>query len=63
MSESGEQDGTLRRHARYVLDFLDRANVRSGEWSSADWIKAYRVQIDNVRAALDWTFSPGGDGQ
>ena len=63
LSESGEHDESLRRHARYVLDFLERANVRSGEWSSADWIKAYGVQIDNVRAALDWTFSPAGDRQ
>ncbi|WP_271899435.1 ATP-binding protein [Candidatus Phyllobacterium onerii] len=63
LSESGELDESLRRHARYVLDFLEQANAHSGERSSADWINAYGGQIDNLRAALDWTFSPAGDRQ
>ncbi len=61
LSESGERDGCLRRHARYVLEFLKRANLRSDERSSASWIRAYGGQIDNVRTALDWTFSSTGD--
>jgi tetratricopeptide (TPR) repeat protein len=27
-----------------------------------EWLAGYTVEIDNLRAALDWTFSPDGDG-
>jgi hypothetical protein len=27
----------------------------------AEWLAVYGLDIDNVRAALDWAFSPGGD--
>ena len=27
----------------------------------AEWLALYRPRIDNLRAALDWAFSPGGD--
>ena len=26
-----------------------------------EWLAEYRPRIDNLRAALDWTFSPSGD--
>ncbi|MGO4760807.1 hypothetical protein AB4212_71270, partial [Streptomyces sp. 2MCAF27] len=35
-----------------------------GKWErepATDWLPRYRHNIDNVRAALDWTFSPIGD--
>jgi predicted ATPase len=28
---------------------------------AAEWRADYGGQIDNLRAALDWAFSPGGD--
>ena len=28
----------------------------------AEWLADYAREIDNLRAALDWAFSPGGDG-
>jgi hypothetical protein len=29
---------------------------------AAEWLAEYGREIDNLRAALDWAFSPGGDG-
>ena len=29
----------------------------------AEWLAAYSRHIDNVRASLDWAFSPDGDEQ
>ena len=29
---------------------------------TAEWLADYAREIDNLRAALDWAFSPGGDG-
>ena len=30
-------------------------------WRQAEWLAEYGRQIDNLRAALDWAFSPSGD--
>ncbi|MGA0603471.1 ATP-binding protein [Caulobacter sp. KR2-114] len=49
------------RHAVHYRAVFQRAEV---EWSSrtaSDWLSAYGGDIDNVRIALDWAFSPGGD--
>jgi predicted ATPase len=59
--ESGESDRVLRRHAEYFRDVLERAEP---EWETrrTNEIGAdYRPLLDDVRAALDWAASPGGD--
>src|SRR5262249_41408157 len=33
----------------------------SGECSESGWLGTYRRQIDDIRSALDWAFSPSGD--
>jgi len=58
---SGEYDRIARRHAENLVAVMERA---SGEWGEArhlsEWTSHGR-QIDNLRRALDWAFSPGGD--
>lgn len=61
LDESGERQPLALRHAEYHLDLLERAEV---EWESrptAEWLADYAWRIDNVRTALDWAFSPGGN--
>jgi predicted ATPase/DNA-binding SARP family transcriptional activator len=61
LADSGELDQVARRHAEYYRDLFERAEA---EWEirpTHDWLDVYGRQIDNVRAALDWAFSPGGD--
>jgi predicted ATPase/DNA-binding winged helix-turn-helix (wHTH) protein len=61
LRDSGELERLARRHAEHYRDLFERAEA---EWETEPtdaWLAAYAFQIDNVRAALDWAFSPGGD--
>jgi predicted ATPase/DNA-binding winged helix-turn-helix (wHTH) protein len=49
----------LRRHAVYYRDFLERAYL--SESSSERSPRSLDHCLDNVRAALEWSFSPQGD--
>jgi predicted ATPase/DNA-binding winged helix-turn-helix (wHTH) protein len=59
--ESDEREGAQRRHAEYYCHLFEQAEA---EWETrpiAEWLADYAQQVDNLRAALDWAFSPGGD--
>lgn len=61
LAEHGEADAVARRHAVYFRDFftLPASGARSS--LSAEALARGVREIDNVRAALDWSFSPHGD--
>src|SRR5258708_5173434 len=59
--ESGELETLARRHAEYYVAFFQRAGNESADQYPAHWVTTYGWLIDNVRAALDWAFAPGGD--
>ena len=60
--ESGEADDARRRHAAYFRDLFTPEGGVETRLSGEDL--ALRLQeIDNVRAALDWSFSPSGDAE
>jgi predicted ATPase len=61
LEESGERERLARRHAEYYRDLFDRAETEWETRPTAEWLGDYGRQIDNLRAALDWTFSPAGD--
>ncbi len=61
LTESGELEQGARHHAEYYRDLFERAEVEWETRPTLEWAAAYGRQIDNVRAALDWAFSPGGD--
>ena len=50
-----------KRHAEYHRDLIIRAEAEWHTRPTAEWRKAYIRKIDDVRAALDWAFSPMGD--
>lgn len=56
-----ERQDTAHRHARYFCDLLEQAEAEWGLRPAAQWLTTYAPCIDDVRAALDWTFSPSGD--
>jgi len=60
---SGEYSDAARRHAEYYCDFFASAETDSELKQQAEWLAIYGRHIDNVRASLDWAFSPGGDAQ
>ena len=62
LTADAEFDAVARRHAEYFRELIEGA---AAEWDSrppAEWLAAYAGHLGNVRAALDWAFSPGGDG-
>jgi predicted ATPase/DNA-binding winged helix-turn-helix (wHTH) protein len=58
---AGERDTFSRRHAEYFKTVFERAEVQWDVVLTKEWLAAYRGQIDDLRVALDWAFSPGGD--
>jgi predicted ATPase/DNA-binding winged helix-turn-helix (wHTH) protein len=61
LNESGEHGDVARRHAEYYRDLFRRTTGESETRSAAETRAVYGRDIDNVRAALDWAFSPAGD--
>jgi predicted ATPase/DNA-binding winged helix-turn-helix (wHTH) protein len=61
LAEAGELEVISRSHASYYSELFRKA---AAEWElrpTGDWLAEYRNALDNLRAALDWAFSPEGD--
>ena len=61
LTEHHELEPAARRHAEYYRDLLERAETERETRSTVEWLAVYGRLIHNVRAALDWAFSPRGD--
>jgi predicted ATPase/DNA-binding winged helix-turn-helix (wHTH) protein len=61
LSESGEIERVRARHAAHYRDLFEGAETESEVRPATAWLADYGRQIDNLRAALDWAFSPSGD--
>src|ERR1700680_4856941 len=61
LTQSGEFEQVARRHAKYCRDLFERAEAELQTRPASEWLAAYGRRIDNLRAALDWAFSAGGD--
>jgi predicted ATPase/DNA-binding winged helix-turn-helix (wHTH) protein len=58
---SAEFDHVARRHAEYFRELFEHAEAELETRPSAEWLPAYQLHIDDLRAALDWAFSRSGD--
>jgi hypothetical protein len=61
LDESGERDAVQRRHAVWVSAALAQAERLWNRMQRPQWVAHHAPLIDDVRAALDWAFTPGGD--
>ncbi|UPK38329.1 helix-turn-helix transcriptional regulator [Bradyrhizobium sp. 186] len=59
--ENGEAARVARAHAEYYRDFLRDIALKSMGMQSAGGFLPYADHLPNVRAALTWSFSEGGD--
>ncbi|MBW5437272.1 tetratricopeptide repeat protein [Bradyrhizobium canariense] len=59
--ENGEADRVARAHAEYFRDFLRDIALKSTGMQTAGGFLPYADHLPNVRAALTWSFSDGGD--
>jgi predicted ATPase len=60
LDESGERERLAHRHAEYYRDLFERAEREVPTRPTREWLADYAGEIDNLRAALDWAFSPSG---
>ncbi len=61
LDECGERELTACRHAEYYRDLFKRADGEITARPTGEWLADHAREINNLRAALDWAFSPGGD--
>jgi len=61
LDESGERESVARRYAEYYRDLFEGADSEAESVFTSERLIEPRRQIENVRAALDWSFSPAGD--
>ena len=55
LADAGETQATLRRHAEAVLALLESFETDDWQWrATGSTVPAARVELDNLRAALDW---------
>jgi predicted ATPase len=58
---SGERQAVARRHAEHYRGVFEQAEAEWKTRPGAEWVADYGSQVDNLRCALDWAFSPEGD--
>jgi predicted ATPase/DNA-binding winged helix-turn-helix (wHTH) protein len=61
LKESGELTKVQGAHAGFFMEAFGRAEEHFEDLSAIEWLNLYAWQIDDLRAALDWAFAPGGD--
>jgi predicted ATPase len=63
LRSTAELAEVARRHAEYYGGVFAHADADSEAQTQAKWLAIYGRHLDNVRAALDWAFSPEGDAK
>ena len=59
--ESGEAQKILRRHAQHLVELLGEAEKAWEVMTPPTWRTRFGWMIDDMRAALEWTFSSEAD--
>jgi predicted ATPase/DNA-binding CsgD family transcriptional regulator len=57
LERSGEAEATRRRHAAWYRDLAERAWPEVMGREDPIWLARFEVEIDNVRAALEWAMT------
>jgi predicted ATPase/class 3 adenylate cyclase len=55
LAETGEADALAGTHARYYATFVDSLQPLAVELEDLEWQRRFTIELDNVRAAIDWT--------
>jgi predicted ATPase len=63
LAEAGEAEKAARLHAQFLRNLLVEAAAGSLSQFTPVQLLRFRLEIDNVRAALDWAFSASGDAE
>jgi predicted ATPase/DNA-binding winged helix-turn-helix (wHTH) protein len=63
LADTGELALAARRHAVYFREFLEGMQIDCAAVTVPELMARYAPEIDNVRAALNWSFGPDGELQ
>jgi predicted ATPase/class 3 adenylate cyclase/DNA-binding CsgD family transcriptional regulator len=58
---TGELEALRRWHAEYFLSLAETAEIGMRGSEQIRWLERLEAERDNMRAALEWTLSAGGD--
>jgi len=61
LEDRGEVRQAARRHAEFCLTIVAPFGTEGRLQAALDDLQRYRVEVDNLRAALNWAFSSSGD--
>ena len=61
LAAAGETAEIERRHAQWIGGLCDELAEVNPTPRAIDWGSWFGSELDNVRAALNWSFAPGGD--
>jgi tetratricopeptide (TPR) repeat protein len=61
LNEAGETDAATQRHAAYFCDLAEKSRRALSLMPTIAWRNEFLGELDNIRAALDWSFGPSGD--
>lgn len=57
----GDRSAGRRCHASYFATLFETAEACWATTPTATWLVRYAPEVENLRAALDWSFGPNGD--
>ncbi len=61
LGASGDRERLRRRHAAYFREQAEAARDSYGAGSTVAWLAGVELELDNYRAALEWTLTRGND--
>ncbi|CAM2195564.1 Transcriptional regulator [Paraburkholderia kururiensis] len=61
LEDCGERKEAALAHATYFHAVFSQAPSLTSGHAPGTWFLAFRRELGNLRAALDWAFAPGGD--
>lgn len=59
LEESGDLPAARERHVDYFLKLARQADDAHGAANAREWLECYHAEMDNVRAAIEYSFGSG----
>jgi predicted ATPase/DNA-binding CsgD family transcriptional regulator len=63
LAESGEEGAVRQAYALYLVELAEQAEPYLTSAARAPWLARLDAELDNIRAALAWSLTEGGDAE